>query len=114
VAEVAYRAALPKAPNTITDFAARMLPKGRRDRGDRTHAGRRRDEAARTARAEPLLARPTRRPDLLQVGQHFTEEVRRELIQRFGVEQTTMGGLCAPACDPTIQAVAERSLREGL
>jgi len=117
IAEVAYLAALPKAPNNYHPIRRADAAKARRDwviermLEDRAITA----EEARAARAEPLLARPTRRPDLLQVGQHFTEEVRRELIQRFGVEQTTMGGLVVrTSLDPTIQAAAERSLREGL
>jgi penicillin-binding protein 1A len=41
--------------------------------------------------------------------------VRRELIQRFGAEQTTMGGLVVrTSLDPTLQAATERALRDGL
>jgi len=117
VAEVAYLAALPKAPNKYHPIRRADAAKARRDwviermLEDRAIT----PDEARAARAEPLLARPLRRPDQLQVGQHFTEEVRRDLIQRFGVEQTTMGGLVVrTSLDPTIQAAAERSLREGL
>ncbi|MFO0154138.1 MAG: penicillin-binding protein 1A [Alphaproteobacteria bacterium] len=117
VADVAYLAALPKAPNNYHPIRRADAAKARRDwviermLEDRAITA----EEARAARAEPLLARPMRRQDQLQVGQHFTEEVRREMIQRFGVEQTTMGGLVArTSLDPTIQAAAERSLREGL
>ena len=117
VADVAYLAALPKAPNNYHPVRRAEAAKARRDwviermLDDRAIT----PDEARAAKAEPLMARPTRRLDQLQVGQHFTEEVRRELIQRFGVEQTTMGGLVArTSLDPTIQAAAERSLRDGL
>ena len=35
--------------------------------------------------AEPLTARPMRRPDMVSNGQHFTEVVRRELIQQLSL-----------------------------
>ena len=117
LAETAYLAVLPKAPNNYHPIRRAEAAKARRDwviermLDDRAIT----PDEARAARAEPLMARPTRRLDQLQVGQHFTEEVRREMIQRFGVEQTTMGGLVArTSLDPTIQAAAERSLRDGL
>ena len=117
LAETAYLAVLPKAPNNYHPIRRAEAAKARRDwviermLDDRAIT----PDEARAAKAEPLMARPTRRQDQLQVGQHFTEEVRREMIQRFGVEQTTMGGLVArTSLDPTIQAAAERSLRDGL
>ena len=117
LAETAYLAVLPKAPNNYHPIRRAEAAKARRDwviermLDDRAIT----PDEARAAKAEPLMARPTRRLDQLQVGQHFTEEVRREMIQRFGVEQTTMGGLVArTSLDPTIQAAAERSLRDGL
>ena len=117
LAETAYLAVLPKAPNNYHPIRRAEAARARRDwviermLDDRAIT----PDEARAAKAEPLMARPTRRQDQLQVGQHFTEEVRREMIQRFGVEQTTMGGLVArTSLDPTIQAAAERSLRDGL
>jgi penicillin-binding protein 1A len=117
LAETAYLAVLPKAPNNYHPIRRAEAAKARRDwviermLEDRAITA----DEARAARAEPLMARPTRRQDQLQVGQHFTEEVRREMIQRFGVEQTTMGGLVArTSLDPTIQTAAERALRDGL
>jgi penicillin-binding protein 1A len=52
---------------------------------------------------------------MVAVGQHFTEEVRRELVTRFGADQTTMGGLVVrTSLEPTLQAEAESALRVGL
>ena len=45
----------------------------------------------------------------------FTEEVRQELIQQFGQDVTTQGGLMVrTSLDPALQIAAEKSLRDGL
>jgi len=117
IAEMAFLAALPKAPNNYNPFRYPEQARIRRnwviDRmaedGYITRA------EATAAQAEPLTARPMRRPDMVTVGQHFTEDVRRELIQRFGPEQTTMGGLVVrTSLEPPLQQAAERALRDGL
>jgi len=117
LAEAAFLAALPKAPNNYNPLRFPEAARARRDwvldrMAEDGHITR---EEARYAKAEPIQVRPTRRPDVLSVGQYFTEEVRRELIQRFGQEQTTMGGLVVrTSLDPRIQAAAEQALRNGL
>ncbi len=117
LAEMAFLAALPKAPNNYSPVRfpeqarirrnwvlERMLEDGHITRAE-----------ADAARAEPIIVRPTRRPDMLAVGQHFTEEVRRELVQRFGPEQAAGGGLVVrTSLEPPLQAAAEESLRNGL
>ncbi len=117
IGEAAFLAALPKAPNNYNPIRFPDAARTRRDwvidrmADDRVITA---QEAA-TARAEPLVARPSRRPDFVPVGQYFTEEVRRELVTRFGVDQTTMGGLVArTSLDPRMQAQAEAALRQGL
>lgn len=117
LAEVAFLAALPKAPNNYNPIRFPEAAKARRDwvlERMAEDGAITREEATR-ARAEPLVPRPQRRPDMVAVGQHFTEEVRRELITRFGVDQTTMGGLVVrTSLDPNLQAEAEKALRTGL
>ncbi len=117
LAESAFLAALPKAPNNYNPIRFPEAAKARRDwvlERMAEDGAITREEAAR-ARAEPLVPRPQRRPDMVAVGQHFTEEVRRELITRFGVDQTTMGGLVVrTSLDPNLQAEAEKALRNGL
>jgi penicillin-binding protein 1A len=117
LAEAAFLAALPKAPNNLNPV---RFPEAARARRDYVLTRMAEDgyvtrEEAAAARAEPIVPRPTRRPDMLQVGQHFAEDVRRELISRFGAEQTTMGGLVVrTSLDPALQAETERALRRGL
>ncbi len=117
LAEVAFLAALPKAPSNYNPVRHPEAARARRDwvlERMAEDGAITRDEAAR-ARAEALIPRPQRRPDMVQVGQHFTEEVRRELISRFGADQTTMGGLVVrTSLDPNLQAEAEKALRTGL
>jgi penicillin-binding protein 1A len=117
VAEAAFLAALPKAPNNYNPIRFPEAARARRDWVlDRmAEDGHITPEEARYAKAEPIVPRPSRRPEVVPVGQYFTEEVRRELIQRFGAEQTTMGGLVVrTSLEPELQAAAERALREGL
>jgi penicillin-binding protein 1A len=117
IAEAAYLAALPKAPNNYNPLRFPDAAIARRnwviermaEDGAITRA------EADAARAEALTARVFRRPDAVQVGQHYTEEVRRELIARFGADRTTMGGLVVrTALEPELQEATERALREGL
>jgi penicillin-binding protein 1A len=118
VAEMAFLAALPKAPNNYNPVRFPEAAKARRDWviGRMLEDGHISAEEAARARAEPITPRPTRRPpDMVAVGQHFTEEVRRELVSRFGADQTTMGGLVVrTSLDPALQAETERALRRGL
>jgi penicillin-binding protein 1A len=117
LAESAFLAALPKAPNNYNPVRYPEAARARRDwvldrmAEDRAVTA----EEAAAAKAEPIVPRPTRRPEVLAVGGHFTEEVRRELISRFGPEQTTMGGLVVrTSLDPALQASTEAALRQGL
>ncbi|WP_439598693.1 penicillin-binding protein 1A [Falsiroseomonas sp.] len=117
VSEAAFLAALPKAPNNYNPSRFPEAARGRRD----WVIGRMAEDGAITvaeatrAQAEPLIPRPQRRPDVVPVGQYFTEEVRRELVARFGADQTTMGGLVVrTSLDPVLQGEAEAALRNGL
>ena len=117
LAETAFLAALPKAPNNLNPVRFPEAARARRDYvlGRMADDGYVTQAEAAAARAEPIVPRPTRRPDILQVGQHFAEDVRRELLARFGADQTTMGGLVVrTSLDPALQAETERALRRGL
>jgi penicillin-binding protein 1A len=117
LAEAAFLAALPKAPNNYNPFRFPEAARARRDWVlDRmAEDGAVTMEEARYAKAEPIVPRPARRPEVVPVGQHFTEEVRRELISRFGLEQTNMGGLVVrTSLEAELQAATEKALRDGL
>ena len=116
IAEVAYLAALPKAPNnyhperypeaakTRRDWViARMLEEGFVDR-----------DAAAEATAEPLVVRSREATEFVSAD-YFTEEVRRWLYDRYGETGLYEGGLSVrTTVDPRLQSIAERALRSSL
>jgi len=118
LAEAAFLAALPKAPNNYNPVRFPEAARSRRDwvLGRMAEDGFITPQDLAAARAEPINPRPTRRPpDMVAVGQHFGEEVRRELVSRFGADQTTMGGLVVrTSLEPALQLEAERAMRRGL
>ncbi len=116
VSEMAFLAGLPKAPsdyNPVTNPEAarrrrdyvigRMLADGHIDAA--TAAG---------ARAEIIAVRP--RDPLRQVrAPYFAEEVRRNLVTRYGEVALYRGGLSVRATlVPRLQEIADRALRDGL
>ncbi|MDO9708012.1 penicillin-binding protein 1A [Paracraurococcus lichenis] len=115
--EIGFLGALPKAPNNYNPLRYPEAARARRDWVlDRmAEDGAVTREEAQAAKAEPIVPRPLRRPEVVPVGQYFTEEVRRDLISRFGAEQTTQGGLVVrTSMDPALQAATEGILRGGL
>jgi len=117
IGEMAFLGALPKAPNNLNPVRYPEAARNRRDYVlDRmAEDGAITPEEAIAARAEPITPRPLRRPEVLQVGQYFTEDVRRELIARFGQDQAVGGGLVVrTSLDPDLQSETETILRRGL
>ncbi|MFC7691390.1 penicillin-binding protein 1A [Paeniroseomonas aquatica] len=115
--ETAFLGVLPKGPNNYNPLRFPDAARARRDWVlDRmAEDGAVTAAEATAAKAEPIVPRLLRRPEVVQVGQHFTEDVRRELTSRFGQEQTNMGGLVVrTSLDPTLQASTEAALRVGL
>jgi penicillin-binding protein 1A len=71
-------------------------------------------EAA-AAKAQPVIPAQYHRPEPLFAADWFSEEVRRRLIDKFGADTTTQGGLVVrTSMDPVLQETAERVLRGGL
>jgi len=67
------------------------------------------------ARATPVLPAAFRRPAPIPGSDYFAEDVRRWLVDKFGADETTQGGLIVrTSLDPDLQAQAERVLRAGL
>jgi penicillin-binding protein 1A len=117
LSEAAFLAALPKAPNNYNPFRFPDAARSRRDwvldRMADDHVITAAQEVA--AKARPVIPAEYRRPDPIQGADWFSEEVRRELIARFGNDSTTQGGLMVrTSLIPTLQAAAERSVRDGL
>jgi penicillin-binding protein 1A len=117
IPEAAFLAALPKAPNNYNPFRFPDAARARRDfvldRMAEDHVITR-DQAV-AAKATPITPAEFRRPETLAGANYFTEEVRRRLIDRFGADQTTQGGLVVrTSLDPALQAKADKVLRDGL
>jgi penicillin-binding protein 1A len=117
VAEVAYLAALPKAPNNYQPFTRhdkavdrrnwvvdRMVENGYVSRADGDKA-----------KLENLGVNPrVLTPNTFAAG-YFAEEVRRELSDRYGEKKLYEGGLSVrTTLDPKMQLMARKALVDGL
>jgi penicillin-binding protein 1A len=110
VSEAAYLAALPKAPSR--NNAARARRDYVLDR--MLDEGFIRPEEYQAAKDEPVLLRHRDETELVRAD-YFTEEVRRELMQRYGEKGLYAGGLSVrTSVDPKLQELADKSLRAGL
>lgn len=116
VAEVAFLAALPKAPNNYHPVRKRQAAVARRNWvvGRMYEEGFIDVDTARNARREFLEVKP--RSDVqLVAADYFVEQVRRELIERYGEDGVNEGGLSVrTTLDTRMQKLAERVLRDGL
>ncbi|MBF0269984.1 MAG: penicillin-binding protein 1A [Alphaproteobacteria bacterium] len=117
IAEAAFLAALPKAPN---NYHPQRFPEAAKSRRDwvlerMAEDGVISQAEADAAKAEPLFMRP--RPDSIYVrgADWFAEEVRRRLAKSYGEETLYKGGLSVrTSLDPRLQELADRVLRQGL
>ena len=115
-AEVAYLAALPKAPNNYHPLRKRKAATDRRNWvvGRMLEEGFIKPDTARIARDAPLAV-VLRDATQFVVADFFVEEVRRELIDRYGEDGLYEGGLSVrTTLDPRLQAIADDALRSGL
>ncbi len=114
--QVAYLAALPKAPNRYNPLRhyekalgrrnwvlSRMLANGFID-----------EQQYATAQSKKLQA--ISGPQRIEAqGSFFAEEVRRKLLERFGETELYHGGLVVySTLDPQLQIFAERALQRGI
>jgi len=116
IPEVAYLAGLPKAPNNYHPTRYPGAARARRDYviGRMLEDGYITREQAAHARAEPLVVRKRTGASVAQAD-YFVEEVRRELIGRFGEDSLYGGGLSVrTTLDSRLQGIADRVLRDGL
>uniref|UniRef100_UPI0015757AB6 transglycosylase domain-containing protein n=1 Tax=Sphingomonas bacterium TaxID=1895847 RepID=UPI0015757AB6 len=123
VAQMAYLAILPKGPANYDPFRDTDRALARRNyvlgemlkNGFITRASH--DEAV----GQPIGAILRQTPKFEKIGGYFVEEVRRQLIDRFGESERDgpysvySGGLWVrTSLDPAIQGDAETALRDGL
>ncbi|MDB5543092.1 MAG: penicillin-binding protein family [Hyphomicrobiales bacterium] len=117
ISEAAYLAALPKGPNNYHPFRFRDAAIARRNYViDRMVAdGHITSTAGEKAKTEPLGVNPrVLSPNSYAAG-YFAEEVRRELLERYGEKKLYEGGLSVRATlDPKMQLWARKALVDGL
>ncbi|TXC71865.1 penicillin-binding protein [Sphingomonas ginsenosidivorax] len=123
LAQMAYLAILPKGPSNYDPVRSRERATIRRnyvldrmlDNGFITRS--QHDQA----RAEPIVAVLRRTPKFESVGGYFVEEVRRQLLAKFGENakdgpySVYSGGLWVrTSLDTRLQDLAQKALRDGL
>ncbi len=116
IGEAAYLAALPKAPNNYNILRHHQAAIDRRNWViDRMREdGHITAEEAEAAKAEALKQRRRAETEHV-VADYFAEEVRREIVQRFGEDGIYKKGLAIRATiDPRLQETADRVLRQHL
>jgi len=116
LAETAFLAALPKGPNNYHPLRRPEAARARRDWviGRMLEEGFIAASEAAVAAAEDIAVRRRDETETVQAD-HFTEEVRREIADRYGERALYEGGLAVrTTIDPKLQDIAERSLRGGL
>ncbi|QRM55064.1 penicillin-binding protein 1A [Sinorhizobium sp. BG8] len=117
IAETAYLAALPKGPSNYHPFRKaeaaierrnwvidRMVENGYVAKSDG-------DEA----KKQPLGVTPRNRGSYLFASEFFAEDVRRQIIEKYGDNALYEGGLSVrTSLDPRLQVIARKSLQKGL
>ena len=117
LSEMAYLAALPKAPNNYHPFTKRERAEARRnyviERMILDGFVKRADGEA--AKKEPLGVNPKSIGPTNYASGFFAEEVRRELSDRYGEKKLYEGGLSVrTTLDPKMQQMARKALTDGL
>ncbi|MCC9625497.1 penicillin-binding protein 1A [Thalassospira sp. MA62] len=116
IQEAAYLAALPKAPSNYHPVRNHDEAKARRNWviGRMLEEGFITEEQAQSAWASPLESKSRQSVDTYQAD-YFAEEVRRQLVDRYGESMLYDGGLSVrTTVDPRLQSVANKVLLEGL
>jgi len=116
IAEMSYLAGLPKAPTNYHPLRRPGAAKARRDYviGRMLEDGYVTRSQAEEAWRAPLVVKRRAATEFVRAD-YFSEEVRRELLQRYDERGLYGGGLSVrTTLDPQMQAVADRTLRQGL
>ncbi|WP_370319391.1 penicillin-binding protein 1A [Oricola sp.] len=115
--EAAYLAALPKAPSNYDPFNDTEAATERRnwiiDR--MTENGYVTEEEAAAAKQQGLGVNYRRSGDTVFASEYFTEEVRKQIVERYGNDALYEGGLSVrTTLDPKLQVMARKALQHGL
>jgi penicillin-binding protein 1A len=117
IEEVAYLAALPKAPNNYHPFRQKARATERRNWiiGQMAENGYITDEEAAEARAKPLTVNLRAGGAHIFAAEYFAEEVRRSLFNAYGEAKLYAGGLSVrTTLDPRLQKIGRKALIDGL
>lgn len=117
VGEAAYLAALPKGPANYHPFRHTQRAIERRNWviDQMVENGYVSREEGDKAKSEPLGVKPRRTGNYLFAGEYFTEEVRREIMSRYGENALYEGGLSVrTTLDPELQRMARKAMQNGL
>jgi penicillin-binding protein 1A len=115
--EIAYLAALPRGPNNYHPFRHTDKAVARRNYViDRmVEDGYVSAEDGKKAKAAPLGVSERMRDAVLFQANYFAEDVRRELIEKYGEQKLYEGGLSVrTTLDPKLQVIARKVLMDGL
>ncbi len=115
--EVAYLAALPKAPSSYNPFRDRQRAIDRRNWViDRmVENGFATPEEGAKAKASPLDVTPRATGAQIFAAEYYAEEVRRQIYERYGQDKLYEGGLSVRTpLDPKLQVLAKKTLSDGL
>ena len=116
-AEAAYLAALPKGPNNYHPYRREAAAIERRNWVvDRmAENGYITQSEADEAKKQPLGVKQRRGGSHLFASDFFSEEVRRQIIEKYGDKSLYEGGLSVrTSLDPDLQVLARRVLQNGL
>jgi penicillin-binding protein 1A len=114
--EAAFLAGLPKAPN---NYNPTRFPQAAKQRKEwvlerMLEDGNTTEPQVAQAKTEPLQLRRREETEIVS-GPYFAEEVRRELLARYGESALYQGGLSVrTSFDGRLQAAADKALRDGL
>ena len=115
--EAAFLGGLPKAPNSYNPIALARGGARRAATGCSTAWSRTASSAARRRtrpRREPIELHHRQEAEEVKAP-YFAEEVRRELLARYGEKALYGAGLSVrTSLDPRLQAAADKALRDGL
>ena len=117
IAEIAYLAALPKAPNNYhpVRYHDRAISRRNWVITRMYEDGYITKEEATAAKKAPLKMARRKTNDTNVDADFFAEEIRRELQKKYGPDSLYKGGLTVrSSIDPKLQDIAVKSLRDGL
>jgi penicillin-binding protein 1A len=115
--EAAYLAALPKGPGNYNPFTHTDRAIERRNWviDQMVANGYVSDADAEIAKAKPLGVHIRKSGNYLFAADYFTEEVRRQLVDKYGQDALYEGGLSVrTTLNPTLQRFARKALQDGL